>query len=126
MLCPDGHGPMTRGQRFWICEECGRRLPLGDMAPGATAPHLAGLERLPSVVAIPLRQYAETSHPVLRLHRLCDAVEVLTRFCAVVALGELRALHGGQPLPGDLLRELRPLVERPTFGQWKDLLALLV
>src|SRR5262249_6998546 len=48
------------------------------------------------------------------------------RFCAVVALGELRALHGGQPLPGDLLRELRPLVERPTFGQWKDLLALLV
>lgn len=43
------------------------------------------LKRLPSVIAIPLAEYFREVHPVLRLHRLGDAVEVLTKFLAVAA-----------------------------------------
>jgi hypothetical protein len=47
------------------------------------------LKRLPSVIAIPLEEYVWEAHPVLRLHRLIDAVEGLPRFLTVVALGSL-------------------------------------
>src|SRR5262245_37468258 len=95
MQCPHCRAPMTQGKKSWICEECHHHEPLSPRTPPAAAPvviELAGLERLPSVLALPLREYAETAHPVLRLHRLCDAVEILTRFCTLVALAEVRVL----------------------------------
>jgi hypothetical protein len=111
---------MLQGQKSWLCEECGQRLPL---TPAGVRPELINL---PSLLAIPLQEYATETHPVLRLHRLCDAVEVLTRFCAVVALGEVRVRLGDEPLPQDLLRTLQPHIERPTFGQWRDMLQALL
>ena len=33
-------------------------------------------------------EYLDETHPVLRLHRLCDAVEILTRFLTMTALGD--------------------------------------
>ncbi len=104
---------------FVCSRKCGGPLVRADGA----AEELA---RLPSVLAIPLGEYAAETHPVLRLHRLCHAVEILTRFCTMVALGELRALHGDTPLPDGLLRELRPRIERPTFGKWRAMLDALV
>jgi hypothetical protein len=120
MDCPNGHGPMLRGQKSWLCEECGQRFPL---APAGPRPELIDL---PSLLAIPLQEYATETQPVLRLHRLCDAVEVVTRFCAVVALAEVRVVLGDEPLPRDLLRILQPHIERPTFGQWRDMLQVLL
>jgi WD40 repeat protein len=84
------------------------------------------LARLPSVLAIPLHEYAAEAHSVMRLHRLCDAAEILTRFLTIVALAELRGRLGGAPLPGEVLQVLQPQIERPTFGQWRNMLAALV
>lgn len=88
---------------------------------------LAALEALPSVLSVPLHEYAsEAASPVLRLHRLCDAVEILTRFCAIVAIGEVRGLNAGK-LPEAVLAELQPRIELPTFPKWRGMLdALLI
>jgi hypothetical protein len=48
------------------------------------------MAHLPSVIAITLAEYFQEAHPVLGLHRLCDAVEALTKFLTVAALGEVR------------------------------------
>jgi hypothetical protein len=79
---------------------------------------------LPSVLAIPYREYAAEKHAVMRLFRLCETVENLTRFLAILAFGELRrGLPSAQePLPDELLALLQPRIERPTFGQWRDML----
>ena len=61
----------------------------------------------------------------MRLHRLCDAVEVLTRFCSVTLLGELTQRLGDTPLPEDLLKILQPNVSTPTFGKWCGMLQAL-
>jgi hypothetical protein len=42
---------------------------------------------LPSVLAIPYREYAAEKHAVMRLFRLCETVENLTRFLAILAFG---------------------------------------
>jgi tetratricopeptide (TPR) repeat protein len=115
---------MMWDEESWRCEQCGRlALPATD-APSAT--WLSTLARLPSVLAIPLREYALEHHPVQRLWRLCDSVEILTRFCTIVALGELRRLHGPNPLPDELLLDFRPLIEWPTFGKWRVMLQAAV
>ncbi|HJT77787.1 MAG TPA: ATP-binding protein, partial [Gemmataceae bacterium] len=113
---------------FCCYRRCGGTLiPLQTSTPAIPASALPErFDRLPSVLAIPLRQYATETHPVQRLHRLCDAAEVLTRFLTIVALGELRARLGDAPLPEDVLQALRPRIERPTFGQWRDMLEALV
>ena len=80
---------------------------------------------LPSVIAIPLEEYFRETHPVQRLHRLCDTVEVLTKFLTIAALGELRRQLRGQPLPETLLKVLQPQIERPSFGQWLAMLLAL-
>src|SRR5208337_3745012 len=67
-----------------------------------------------------------TEHPVMQLHRFCDAVELLTRFCTILALGELRQQRRGQALPDGLVPSLRDHLERPTFGQWKNLLKVVI
>jgi hypothetical protein len=115
---------MMSGGLYWMC---GRHSPpeLIPVDEPGTAP--SGLpstqfDRLPSVLAIPLGEYAHESHPVMRLHRLCDSVEILTRFSFIVELGELRKRLGDDPLPEPLARTLRDQIERPTLGQWKNLL----
>lgn len=122
MECPNGHGLMIQGQKTWFCEECGIRQPRYPAPPEGPSARLAGLECLPSILAIPLHEFEEETHPVMRLHRLCDAIEILTRLFTIVSLAELRGRMGDAPLPEDLLRELQPQIERPTFGQWRNML----
>jgi len=110
--------------KFHVCGACGHTALLPP-APAAPAP-LPGLERLPSLLALPLHDYASTTQPVLKLHRLCDAVEILTRFSTTVALAEVRILHPETGLPEKLLEELRPNIERPTLGRWLHMLHALL
>jgi hypothetical protein len=48
--------------------------------------------------------------------------EILTRFCAVVALGEWRAWLGPKPWPEPPLSTLQKSIKKPTFGQWVAIL----
>ena len=100
-------------------------LPL-SVAPASFPEQTTDLARLPSLLAIPLQEYRAERHFVMRLQRLCDAAEHLTRFCAIVTLAELRRRSNDRPLPDLLLRELRPQIERPTFGKWRGILEALV
>ena len=54
---------------------------------------------------------------MLRLHRLCDAAEMLVRFLATAALGEIVASKGDD-LPDAVQSVLLDCLERPTLGQW--------
>jgi WD40 repeat protein len=111
----------------YLCtKRCGGALEPVESTPQPTAtPSLPLLTELPSVLAIPLRDYAAETHPVMRLYRLCDAAEIVTRFCAITAVGELRHWLGDKPLPDELLNVLHPQIERPTFGQWCNMLDAL-
>jgi hypothetical protein len=105
---------------------CGGALrPAFDSGALVTDPD-GRLRSLPSLVAIPLRDYLHEQNPILRLHRLCDAVEILTRFLTIVALGEVRRTIGAGPLPDQLLQALQRNIERPTLGRWRDMLLALV
>jgi WD40 repeat protein len=79
------------------------------------------LDQLPSHLAIPLQRWAEETHPVQRLWRISDSVEVLLRYLFAIALSDLMRRHGGE-LPGDLRRRLGARIQAPTFGTWMSLL----
>lgn len=125
MQCPRCQKAMTRGRKSWICEDCEHRVLF---APIPTSPliELAGLDRLPSVLALPLSEFVVEYHRVMRLHRLCDTVEIVTRYLTLLALGEVRQKAGVGPLPDDLLSALQPRVEYPTFGKWRGMLEALL
>jgi hypothetical protein len=76
------------------------------------------LERLPGVLAIPLQEFATANLPELRLHRLCDVFEVVTRFCTVLAVAEVRLPDDARKLPDQLVKEFGPNIQTPTFGRW--------
>ena len=112
-------------EQFWSVA----RLLLPRLAQATEGPNqrsavqpLAGidLEGLPSFLAIPLRHWEEEAHPVMRLWRLCDTVEILVRYLTAVGIAEQVQLAGGQ-LPLDLARKLAQRIERPSFGQWLEL-----
>lgn len=126
MYCPSGHGQLLRGTRNWVCEECGHKVPIQPTSPEVSSqlPQIIdALPQLPSLLALPLRDFLEEPHPTQRLHRLCDAGEIVTRFCTVVLLGEVRRRTPNGALPTALLNRIRPHIERPTFGQWRDMLS---
>lgn len=105
---------------FWFCETCLDRLPVNDVSSPRADVRL--LVELPSIVAIPFDEYLREDHPVQRLHRLCDAVEILTRFLTIVAFAEVRRCSGEAGMPADLQERLVANIFRPTFGQWQNML----
>jgi WD40 repeat protein len=84
------------------------------------------LQRWPHVLALPLAEYARATNPYLKLHRLTDAAETLTRFCTVVALGDLLDRNPQQGFPETVRNELQGKLDRPTFGAWRELLKVAV
>ena len=118
---------LAQDNEFLCTRRCGGRLEILADEANSPGPHdsFPGLDRLPSLLAIPLAEFDAERHRVMRLHRLCDAVEVLTRFCAVALLGALTQRLGDAPLPEDLLKTLQPNVSTPTFGKWCGILAAL-
>ena len=79
----------------FLCKKCGRSWAdsqaeenqflctrqCGGELTGAAMPDFS---RLPSVLALPLHEYYSETHPVMQLHRLFDAVEILTRFLTII------------------------------------------
>ncbi len=84
--------------------------------PDALAP-----DKLPTPLALPYKAMWAETHPRVRLHWLVDTAELTLRWAVAVALGEVRAAHGGQ-VPAKLARQLRDNIERPTLGRWLGIL----
>jgi WD40 repeat protein len=119
----------ARLNAFRCYSGCGGTLELaqGTSSRDQGQSLIEGFGRLPVVLAIPLSEYAVEKHSVMRLLRLCEAVEILTRFLTIIALGELRrCAHLSEgTLPEQVLAVFQPRIERPTFGQWRDMLRCL-
>jgi WD40 repeat protein len=81
------------------------------------------LEALPSILALPLQEYFDESHPVQKLWRGCDVVELTLRVAVSLAVADL-SRHGD--LPADLIKELRHRIEEPTLGKWQGMASALV
>jgi WD40 repeat protein len=87
-------------------------------------PEGLGGEAMPSYLATPLAALLAEPHPRLRLHWLVDCAEIALRWSVALALAE--TIHaGGGTLPEALLKRLRDQIERPTLGQWLNMLAAL-
>jgi len=82
------------------------------------------IERLPAVLSRTLNAQLCETHLVMRLHRLCDSVEVLTRFLTIVGWMDLRQALQGRSSK-DLLDGFRRRIPRPTFGMWAEMLCQL-
>ena len=72
---------------------------------------------LPTFLAIAVRDWFSETHPVQRLWRICDAMELWTKYVATVGLAA-RVREAGGRLPRDLALRLAGTIERPTFGFW--------
>ena len=89
MECPNGHGPMTRGQEIWFCEECDLRQPRYPAPPESPSPRLAGLDCLPSMLEISLREFEEEGHPVCGCIAGAMPLRSSRRLFTIVSLTEL-------------------------------------
>jgi WD40 repeat protein len=81
------------------------------------SPHV--LERLPSVVALGLRDYQTESDPLLKAWHMCDFVEICLRTMVALAVGDW--LNAAGELPAALRRELGARIEQPTLGKWRGM-----
>ncbi|MCB9608984.1 MAG: tetratricopeptide repeat protein [Polyangiaceae bacterium] len=109
----------------WFCDECGALVLSYDVAPrpsAVAAVPTVVVERWPSLVAIPVATAFAEHHPVMRLHRLCDAIEIFVRFLCIVGLAHLRDDSAAHPFPPVLQALARDNIQRPTLGVWGQLL----
>jgi len=80
------------------------------------------IERLPHPLAVALRGHALEERPFVRAWRLCEAMEMLTRFLTATALAEIAAGAGEAGFPPALRRVMTNGLGRPTFGAWAAIL----
>lgn len=76
------------------------------------------LEKLPSVIALPLAEFKQETDPVLKLWNACDTIELLLRLIVITGLADLNNSGG---IPSKVLSEMRPRIEEPTLGKWKGM-----
>lgn len=87
-----------------------------DKSEGLTASLPDFINTLPTPAAIPLADYWKENNTYIKLHRLCDAAEVITRFLAIILLSDIKRQMGDFPV--ELKLTLCENLSRPTFGQW--------
>jgi len=100
----------------WVCPEHGRQ----ETPPPSDQNLLALAERLPFPLAAVLSEYVDAVDAFIKVHRLADASEILSRFMSMVLLSDVLRQHS--EFPESIRSELHQQLERPTFGAWKNLL----
>jgi tetratricopeptide (TPR) repeat protein len=127
MQCPECGREMQRLNRFWVCEEHDPpvAIPIRTTPTETVHPYSELCSQLPTPIAVPIDEFgkwAENKSPMLAyraLWAMVDAAELITRFIAIVALLDVRQQSGETPEP--LRKVLVNLLERPTFGAWRDI-----
>ena len=127
MQCPDCGREMRRLSKFWVCEEHNPpvAIPIRTTPTETVHPYSELCSQLPTPIAVPIDEFgkwAENKSPMLAyraLWAMVDAAELITRFIAIVALFDVRQQSGETPEP--LRKVLVNVLERPTFGAWRDI-----
>lgn len=117
--------PLTQVGNFLICPNHGEQSiekPSSPVPPAATESHplLTLSHDLPFPLALIIRDYLSADNPFIKLHRLTDGAELLTRFVTIIVLSDLLRLRG--EYPESIRKELAERIERPTFGAWRNIL----
>jgi tetratricopeptide (TPR) repeat protein len=117
MNCPNGHGPMTRLKKFFLCEECETRLPLPLQAPTEIP---FDLSEVPFPIAYPLAHAMDPlvcPSPSDRLDNLLFATQQAIRLSCLLLLADYLACDTHcRELDGPI-RGLR----MPHWGEWSVL-----
>ncbi|MBI4860149.1 MAG: hypothetical protein HY815_07775, partial [Candidatus Riflebacteria bacterium] len=110
MVCSPGCG----GTLVIVERELDGQLP-GQ--PSSELPQRTG--GLPTPIDLPFRRFLQESQPFFKLHRLCEAVDSLTRFTATILLSDVLRLSRALPqrIKSGMLRQL----ERPWAGAWAEI-----
>jgi hypothetical protein len=122
MTRPSCGGPLTLFGKFLTCPEHGPVQAAHEIASNAL-PDILALDRLPSILALPPREYHSEANAVLKLWAACDVVELTLRLAVSLGLADLA--RGGK-LPPELLAELQPRIEEPTLGKWRGMAQAII
>lgn len=77
------------------------------------------VNNLPYPISLVINEYLTEKDPYIKLHRLIDASEIITRFFTVILLCDLKKQVGFSEKMCELLAKN---LEQPTFGQWAKIL----
>lgn len=126
MRCLDCGQLLSQVGNFSVCPVHGTQSTAerthDSFLSAETAPLVALASDLPFPLALVVCEYLKETNPFIKLHRLIDAADLLTRFTAIIMLSDL--LRQCSSFPSPLRLALLEDIERPTFGVWKNLLRL--
>jgi hypothetical protein len=117
---------MKQVDEYWVC---GNRhplvyIPIETVPMPSVHPFSELCAVLPTPIAFVLDEFFREGNPFVALWRMVDAAEIITRFFTITALSDILRQKGEFPEPvQDALTEK---LERPTFGAWKELLAIAI
>ncbi|MFZ8852109.1 MAG: AAA family ATPase, partial [Armatimonadota bacterium] len=131
LRCPKCGKEMVRVGKFWICGNHPEpvfvpieTVPIETVPPPSVHLFSELCAVLPTPIAFVLDEFFREGNPFVALWRMVDAAEIITRFFTITALSDILRQKGEFPEPvQDALTEK---LERPTFGAWKELLAIAI
>ena len=126
LRCPKCRKEMKRGEKFWICENHPEPVfvPIETVPPPSVHPFSELCAVLPTPIAFVLDEFFREGNPFIALWRMVDTAEIITRFFTITALSDILRQKGEFPEP--VQEALTEKLERPTFGAWKELLAIAI
>jgi hypothetical protein len=110
---------MKRGEKFWICENHLEPVFVPIEHPFSNLRAI-----LPTPIAFVLDEFFREGNPFIALWRMVDAGEIITRFFTITVLSDILRQKGEFPEP--VQNALTEKLEQPTFGAWKELLAIAI
>jgi recombinational DNA repair protein (RecF pathway) len=127
MRCPECGREMQRLNRFWVCEAHDPPVSISIQTTQTRTKHAYSelCSQLPTPLAVPIDEFGRILDTISQgqayraLWAMVDAAELITRSIAIVALLDVRQQTGETPEP--LRKVLVNLLERPTFGAWREI-----
>jgi tetratricopeptide (TPR) repeat protein len=127
MRCPECGREMQQQRGSWVCEAHDPPVSIPIQTTQTRTKHAYSelCSQLPTPLAVPIDEFGRILDTISQgqayraLWAMVDAAELITRFIAIVALLDVRQQTGETPEP--LRKVLVNVLERPTFGAWREI-----
>jgi tetratricopeptide (TPR) repeat protein len=127
MRCPGCGREMQQQRGGWVCEAHDPPVSIPIQTTQTRTEHAYSklCSQLPTPLAVPIDEFGRILDTISQgqayraLWAMVDAAELITRFIAIVALLDVRQQTGETPEP--LRKVLVNMLERPTFGAWREI-----
>jgi len=125
-ICPKCGKEMKQVDDYWVCGN--HPDPVFIRIESISTPSVHTFSELcavlPTPIAFVLDEFFREGNAFVALWRMVDAGEIITRFFTIIALSDI--LRHNNKFPEDVQDALTDKLERPTFGAWKELLAIAI